>query len=427
MTTPAENVSIDIPWSGTYQTRTSTTGPWGTPSKVSGRLGHTTKRRGESINVPVRDDGTRPPAPWDHRWGSMSLGVRTRVWSIPAFGWEQRGNSVPSFQFNPSGWVGDAGAGFVFGAGFPIAVQNEAIVRMLEKVRDGKANLGQTLGEMRQTAGFVSQACTKIIGALDAIARTVGKQRRDIVHFLYTNRWRKNTRQSFPPGWTRAQAEAVIASWLAFQFAIKPLLSDIETTGSALSWLLFEERRPARAVFRAGASHTWNVQMDSAKYQWGTLPVFTIRGRVQAFCHVSAAYEIPVNASRTFEQLGLGNLASVAWELTQFSWMVDYVVDVGGWLESLTAADGTTFVEGCISRKMVMDHPDAGGYKNGGTILRPSVPVSGFSSESIRGQYGRFQRSVLAESPVPTLPPLKRKIGLTQLANSLAALSQAIR
>lgn len=215
----------------------------------------------------------------------------------------------------------------------------------------------------------------------------------------------------------------IINRYLEYQFGIRPTLQDIEDSGQALSYALVEERQSLTAVIRKGyTDRAFRTAVASSHKAPGWKvhqPVL-----VETGAHISARYEIPVTATRTLNQLGLGNPASVAWELLQFSWMVDYVLGVGDWLSSLTAATGTRFIEGSLSRKQEVSsigpfqvHADSD------VILQ-----KGFNPGIARLGGGRFERIVLSTAVFPAvLPPLRSRLGLTQMANSLAALAQVAR
>jgi hypothetical protein len=64
-------------------------------------------------------------------------------------------------------------------------------------------------------------------------------------------------------------------------------------------------------------------------------------------------YEITHPNIVLFEELGLVNLASVAWELTPASFIVDWVLNVGTILEQLTTFSGKRLISGYLSYKRV--------------------------------------------------------------------------
>ena len=117
------------------------------------------------------------------------------------------------------------------------------------------------------------------------------------------------------------------------------------------------------------------------------------------------------------------NPAVVAWELARFSWMVDYVVDIGGWLNSMMAAQNTRFVEGTksvIQRTGLVEFRDVS--------QPPVVPIqSDLDPLGALLQVEDFQRTVLNHGVMPSfLPGIRNKMNLDRLANSMAALTTLV-
>jgi len=140
-------------------------------------------------------------------------------------------------------------------------------------------------------------------------------------------------------------------------------------------------------------------------------------------CHISAVYDVTPTSARTMDQLGLGNPAAVAWELTTLSWMVDYVWGVGDWLNSLTRIEGATFVEGSLTR---VQRCSSAGPVNF-TPQSGIVLLKGFNDYELTVEAGRMQRIVLSDVAPGQLPAFRSRLGLTQMANSLAVLSKLLR
>lgn len=135
-------------------------------------------------------------------------------------------------------------------------------------------------------------------------------------------------------------------------------------------------------------------------------------------CWISADYAIPLSGSRSWNQWGMLNPTVVAWELTQFSWLVDYVFQVGDWLESLTASVGTIPLGGSVSRLARVVDSDAqflpGTYKVLSPIGRRQVGLN---------NVGWFQRYLIAEVAPSLRPTVRNKLNLTRLANVLSVLA----
>ena len=184
--------------------------------------------------------------------------------------------------------------------------------------------------------------------------------------------------------------------------------------------MLFEQALPMRLTIVSGAKIT-----EEGSFSGESTPIFagcTVSGRGSAElrCYISADYDIPLSQSRNWTQWGMTNPASVAWELTQFSWLVDYAFQVGDWLESLMASTGTVPLGGSISRMSKLTSLStqlvASGFY---TVIQPqgwtAVPVS---------NVGWFDRTLVSEVLPSLRPTIRNKMNLTRLANVLSVLAQ---
>ena len=113
-------------------------------------------------------------------------------------------------------------------------------------------------------------------------------------------------------------------------------------------------------------------------------------------------------------------MVNVAREVTPFSWLVDYVLGVGDWIETFTADTGALFVEGSISRLQEV-------YSAAAFQCNPDTGIqlqAGFAPGRIQGKAGRFNREVMSTGLAPPpLPVLRNRLGITQMANVAAVLN----
>lgn len=288
---------------------------------------------------------------------------------------------------------------------------------------DGKADWGVTLGEMRSTIKGVRQYAESTLGLIEAMAAQYRRRKRDVVDLLMGIPPR--TRRA--PSWYRNKDRLIIDNWLQFQFAAKPLLGDIQTSAEALSWLLFDERRPMRMKFKAGGSDS---RSQSVLLAGATIN--TIRGRTRMEtteqCHISAVYDIEPTGTRTFQQLGLTNPLSVAWELTPFSWGVDYVTNVGKWLSSLARIEGASFVEGSLTRIQRTKTITTTQLEIASPGLDRWDLLEGFDPYPFSCVAGRMSRTVLTSAVEAAVrPAYKNRLGLTRMANALGVISNLLR
>lgn len=419
MTTPAQNLDTTLTTLASYHMWRPWVGTW-LDFDERHNVGGSRLLRPASGTSPVRADGTRAPRDFYTYWFAGQAPTRSLEWRY-SDGVIMKADNVGIFAAHSDYWLGLCGASWAKKGSpfpFPLNVENAARTRFLTELADGRAQLGATMGEFRQTVGLTRSLSEDVVKFLTSTSRAAKRPVHDLVGLLTTGslpRVSKARKGSWP-------GTDIINRYLEYQFGIRPTLQDIEDSGQALSYALVEDRQKLTAIVRKGyTDRAFRTAVAvSAKDDWTVhQPVL-----VETSAHVSARYEIPVTATRTLNQLGLGNPASVAWELTQFSWMIDYVLGVGDWLASLTAATGTRFIEGSISRKQEVS--SVGSFQvhaNDGVRLQ-----KGFHPGIARLGGGRFERTVLSTAVFPAvLPPLRSKLGLTQMANSLAALAQVAR
>lgn len=431
MTTPAVNIDRQITTSSSYDSQWVGEQAVPVTNPVIGKTGLQYQSRPASGSSPVRPDGSRAPRAWNHQWCMLDFGA-SRQSLLATRGTRSQWTSgfVPCFTGTRSGLT-EAGGGWVFGSGlFPYMVEAQARTRALSKLADGKADLGNTLGELRQTAAGVTEVCNQIFDGFSAAAAAGKGLKREVVREILNFGKVKPRRKREPAAAARKRMQRegrVLDAWMQVQMSIKPTVMDIDQIGHALSDSLFVEKRAFRATIKAGAEDTVTGNaVQNGHVGWGGNARAHLDVSWLAQCHISAVFDVPVSGVRDMNQWGIANPASVAWELTAFSWLVDYVVDVGGWLESLSATAGTQFIEGSISRLMKMvECTTQLKVSNPGTTWKILVTEPGLKTST--AQVGRMSRSLLGALHPSLLPPLKKRIGLTQMANALTVLANLVR
>lgn len=414
MTTPSENFHQVFSQSCNIKINGSSY----TPSYVRGS---TFRQRPISGSTTLRPDGSRPPRAWNHYWGSIISPIAsfetfrlsngsTASGSVPY--WNNNAYSI--LQYADAKWAAPG-----LGGVFPVSVRSAARTKFLNKLQDGKANWGQTMGEAKRTVDGLTDLAHRLLNGVNKLASYYRLEKRAVARVL------SGKSPGRVPNYKGDLARAVKDipnAWLEYQFGIKPLLRDIDDSAKAVDHLLFGEKHIPKMVIRAGHSADRNC-VSAPQTAWSPGMANRLHFPVQEACHLSATYEIPVSSERRMQQLGLGNPFSVAWELTPWSWAADYGTDMGDWLNSLFAREGTKFMEG--SETLYMKY---------GTDVGPAWvevrPDSGYifkkrgSGRGIVCTGGRISRSVLTGTPSPWFPTFRNRLGLNQMANLMAALSQ---
>jgi len=120
------------------------------------------------------------------------------------------------------------------------------------------------------------------------------------------------------------------------------------------------------------------------------------------------------------------NPVSIAWELLPYSFVVDWVYDVGGYLRQLESAVlySSSFRGGFKSTLLVQDESWKDRLsisESGSTIISSSTEWGGARTQR------SFSRTILTSTPYPKPPRLNLSLGSGRLLNAAALLSQRLR
>lgn len=378
------------------------------------------------VNLPV--NGRRPMSGWNKTWfrGNM-LPTSWRIKHVS-------GRSVSEYEYSNSmpyiglpqskdrgQFWGTVGSFFPFTPSLEFTSDAGARTNVLNKVGQKKWDLGVSALELRQTARLVTDLATGMAKTVENLINSRASVRQQVDNFF------RRVRQH--GSFDKAAAEVGITdiglldflkdSWMQYQFGVKPTLRDIN---DGVEWLASQQQQEIPMIVYGKSGHT--VTRSYAGVDGGTR-LLKCWPSIEEECqtHYSVLYEIPTGQVRALTSLGLDNPWNIGWEVTRLSWMVDYVVGVGDWLSSFTATNGMVFREGCrstLKRIVARQFHSEPGKSIGADVTLPQPPnLSGAWAE-----HGSFRRNILISGVTPAVvPPIRSTLGLTQLGNSLFALS----
>jgi hypothetical protein len=262
----------------------------------------------------------------------------------------------------------------------------------MQKVGGRSADYGAALGESRETIHHLAKTVTSLAKA--AIAAKHG-------------RWGQVAKALGVPKKPSQASKALSARWLEYQFVWKPLMSDIHDTVE-----LFKKGLDRPQLM----SSVRNLRdTNHVAYTWGTFGSYSLDE--EQGLRAKVYYRVNPSQLSTLHRLGLINPLSVAWELTPYSFVVDWFLPVGNFLEALTARFGVEFIGGYYGNRVVCKQ------------TRREDPDWGYRSECIANTRqttaNRFAytREVMTGFPVPGLY-FKDPFSSTHLLNALALVRQ---
>jgi hypothetical protein len=186
---------------------------------------------------------------------------------------------------------------------------SECLEDLLTRIKGHDFNLGVELGQAKQTVSLLADNLGKLGRAALALkrgdfataARCLGASSRK----------------------TRLVASDITGRWLELQYGWLPLISTCYEAATAFGELT---AGPRKVLFRSARSRkaTWNLSTAPGTY------TFNVEGKVR----VAIQYEMTEELGFA-RQLGLEDPLSVAWELTPWSFVVDWFVPFGTYLSLL--------------------------------------------------------------------------------------------
>lgn len=275
------------------------------------------------------------------------------------------------------------------------SIKARARTNALNKLNAGKMDLGETLGDIRQTGHMMARNLASLASAMNHAKKgNMGKAAKALG-------LTKSPKRSFGKS-----AKSAANNWLALKFGWLPLMSDIYNGHQAINKAMDD-------------GETW-IRVKSVAAGAKKMPIFsalTYKGSLQEGCQVGITMKVDNNTVSGLSQLGLANPLSTAWQLATLSFVVDWFVSVGDFLSALGADIGLQFVTGYetyfvkgTNVQMTYDTPFFGVDETG---VIPSWNISVFS----------MQRVALQSAPPPGLY-MKLGLDLGKSVTAVALLTQ---
>lgn len=294
-------------------------------------------------------------------------------------------------------------------------VSSQSSQACLLKIKDMDVNLGEVYGERHETLNMIRTNADRIGKAYAALrkgnfggaAKALGLQPRS---------------SAAAGSWAKNQSKAIANGWLELQYGWRPLIQDVYGGAEFLRKSFTLEKT---GLMRASATR---------KLSDSNVAEYDINSPVGAKLTQTKSYSVDVktcvyyrrNSSTlsTLNSLGITNPAYLAWELTKFSFVVDWFVHVGDFISSLDATFGYTFQDGCVTtfsklsstRDIFGDGPTYNGSRD---RLFIQTHESSDLTECVRRPLLTF--------PILSLPAFKDPRSVEHALNAIALLRQARR
>lgn len=297
---------------------------------------------------------------------------------------------------------------------FPLWIRNQAEVKALVKLKDQKVDFSTMLAEYRSTANQFVDTTTRLAGAIRAARRG------DAADALKSLGVLKGQRKAHKAWDKKSPANR----WLELQYGVMPLVNDV--VGSAES-LAKNALNPLAGLVtvRASASNTETSEEVLGRAYSGA---FEVRRRsvVQQSALCRLMYLPDPKFSAYLATWGLSNPAATGFNLLPLSFVLDWFLPVGRWLQALDADNGYTFKGGSVTLHTLVNRDD---YEVPSSSLDANFRYRKGRSSSMRRMhhYKDVNRQVYATSPSPWYPSWREATAPSgkQIVSGLALLAQA--
>lgn len=274
----------------------------------------------------------------------------------------------------------------------------QLINKLSSSVKGHQFQLGVALAEGKKSVELLNVTVTRILGAV----RAVKKGRLDLAlrHLGAVPKGNHGKRVVRPHS---LASNDVSKMWLEIQYGWRPLISDVHESFKAYSALTDKNRRT-----RFMATHSKKTTIVS-------YPNGTWHSKVEQ--NIVLSKQVIYVATEVLSQprsLGLADPLSIAWELVPFSFVADWFIPIGTYLEALHAVPRLTG-SFCVTYRSIVKGKGTG-------ILWPN-----FSGAKYSSQFKSVSRTTptLLAVPRPEFKPIGDALSLGHVKNSLALLHVA--
>ncbi|DAD51025.1 TPA_asm: maturation protein [ssRNA phage SRR6960551_8] len=283
--------------------------------------------------------------------------------------------------------------------------RNKALGKLYDQIKNSEVSLNTSVGEGRETFemlhGIVKKFRTEKF-------RTLVVSTQELIRAL-----KKDPRGTVSSG------------WLGWQVGWKPFLQDVDNIFSHFTSLQTQPYLDFVGAAKARSSEIENASKSSG----GVTETFVGSYRYE----FGVKYRITDLTLFNTWQLGLVARPTLLWELTRLSFVVDYFVNIGQYLENLEssiAGNGFTMIEG------FQTYTSQQTWNSNWNASSPIPPFPGIGATTgailIKGYNSCFkrivkkERSLLYDLPRPAMPTFKIPKASAQILTCAALLSNLV-
>jgi hypothetical protein len=270
---------------------------------------------------------------------------------------------------------------------------SNATIACVGKLRDAIAgsdfNLGVSLGEAGEAFSMIGNTATRIYQAYRNI-------RQGNIYGAAINL------TGHPPHKSIRPSKVVAENWLQLQYGWLPLIKDVQ---NGAEFLAHHFNVPLQNVVRATARTKQGGGFSSSS------PTNITKAEIEYLEKVSI--KAILREKNVYALAGLTDPLSIAWELTPYSFVADWFIPIGSWLQArqLSSAIEATYVISTLTKATAI------GMTSTNISAHGNIPA--FYHE--RGAFTRTVQAALVV-PIPTFKPFGKAASVKHCINAVALL-----
>lgn len=319
------------------------------------------------------------------------------------------------------------------------AADSYCIFEIRKRLKGAGPNLAVAFAERKQVVTMITETAKTIAAMLLSLRKGDLAKAAELVGVTVSKR-QKSRHRSLHREWTEFEAlstrsskrssprtvallnkkfDKVMANGvLVTNYGWKPLLSDID---DAMRMLANQRYRAVRSTFSSKAGRTRDVRV--LNIQNPNVFDSLVSGESSYLVKYNVKAGVGNDIAHTAAMVGISNPALVLWELTPWSFVIDWFLPIGNYLESLDATIGLDFIQGTKTTIEEVDVTQSG-FVLGGTRYISSYGAH-CSLDSVSGvKWKKINRVKLSGFPHPVLPTFKSPVTLVHCINAIALLDQ---
>jgi hypothetical protein len=300
-----------------------------------------------------------------------------------------------------------------------------AVSRLQSDIRQGNAQTGVFLAESGKTAAHLAHTATRVYKALKALKKcrfgeftsalgiTTTQKRVEkyysgvrVYHGSRGNGFKYDSKSKFSREEQHSRfSDFAAQTWLEYSYGWKPLIKDVYDHAVALENIATRYglvMRKCISTAKTVKEKSWTVNVAQNRI---IVSAKTNSLRRERIC---VEFRLPTGIVDVTNTFGLSDPLSVAWEVVPFSFIVDWFIPIGNFLEGISTYNSLVFHRGykTISHKYSAKNTAASGPFIPNWAGDSTLTINEATFKNSFDSFG-FRRDLLASFPSTPFPKFK--------------------